>query len=138
MKIAIVNKQTLSIESWYDADQPNQAMYGGPWGNAELTKHISLPENLHHLEVVAVEQDGDIVLEVSQERVEAHRAMKLEELRAKRNSLLLETDKYMLSDYPISSENRDLMVAYRQALRDLPEQVSDPRDEIQWPVKPQV
>ena len=42
----------------------------------------------------------------------------LNELRLKRNSLLMETDKYMLPDYPISAEDLEKMKVYRQELRD--------------------
>lgn len=39
-------------------------------------------------------------------------------LRNQRNQLLEETDKYVLPDYPITSENLQLIKQYRQALRD--------------------
>lgn len=39
-------------------------------------------------------------------------------LRNQRNQLLAETDKYVLPDYPITSENLQLIKQYRQALRD--------------------
>jgi hypothetical protein len=42
------------------------------------------------------------------------------ELRLYRNLALAATDKYMLEDYPISVENKAIIVAYRQQLRDLP------------------
>ncbi len=40
--------------------------------------------------------------------------------RLERNSLLKSTDKYMLSDYPITEEERELYRRYRQYLRDFP------------------
>ena len=47
------------------------------------------------------------------------RAMQL--LREKRNQLLQESDRYVLPDYPHSSELiRNAWFAYRQQLRDLP------------------
>ena len=39
-------------------------------------------------------------------------------LKNKRNLILNETDKYMLSDYPITPENLEIIKTYRQALRD--------------------
>jgi|LakMenE01Jun11ns_1017448.scaffolds.fasta_scaffold8493634_1 hypothetical protein len=39
-------------------------------------------------------------------------------LREKRNKLLLDTDRYMLNDYPINDEERNLIKIYRQQLRD--------------------
>ena len=52
-------------------------------------------------------------------------------LRAKRNQLLAETDYLALSDVTLSTE----MAEYRQALRDLPDNTSDPANPT-WPVKP--
>ncbi|HLD91105.1 MAG TPA: phage tail assembly chaperone [Patescibacteria group bacterium] len=43
----------------------------------------------------------------------------IEQLRNKRNVLLQSTDKYMLSDYPITSEELILMKNYRMYLRDI-------------------
>jgi hypothetical protein len=55
----------------------------------------------------------------------------LEQLRQKRNQLLAETDYLALSDTTLTAE----MVAYRQALRDLPANTVDPANPV-WPVKP--
>ena len=43
--------------------------------------------------------------------------------RAERDALLAQTDKFVLSDYPITEEKLAQYKAYRQYLRDLPEQV---------------
>jgi len=58
-------------------------------------------------------------------------------LRAKRNTLLKETDHYGLSDVTMSED----MTTYRQELRDLPSTVSDDDeasdiDSITFPTKP--
>ena len=52
-------------------------------------------------------------------------------LREKRNQLLAETDYLALSDATLSEDMR----TYRQALRDLPANTSDPANPT-WPVKP--
>lgn len=39
-------------------------------------------------------------------------------LRNQRNLILFETDKYLISDYPITSEQLQIIKDYRQALRD--------------------
>lgn len=39
-------------------------------------------------------------------------------LKNKRNLILNETDKYMISDYPITPENLEIIKTYRQQLRD--------------------
>ena len=55
----------------------------------------------------------------------------LARLRTKRNQLLAETDYLALSDATLSAD----MQTYRQALRDLPANTSDPANPT-WPVKP--
>jgi len=52
-------------------------------------------------------------------------------LRYERNQLLSETDYLALSDVTMSDEMR----IYRQALRDLPANTSDPANPV-WPTKP--
>ena len=53
------------------------------------------------------------------------------DLRSKRSKLLAETDYLALSDATLSADMR----TYRQALRDLPDNTSDPANPT-WPVKP--
>ena len=55
----------------------------------------------------------------------------LEVLREERNRRLAETDYLALSDATLSEDMR----TYRQALRDLPANTSDPANPT-WPVKP--
>lgn len=43
---------------------------------------------------------------------------KIINLKNKRNSILIETDKYLIADYPITPENLIIVKEYRQALRD--------------------
>ena len=52
--------------------------------------------------------------------------------RATRDDLLKATDHYGLSDVPMT----DAMAAYRQALRDVPQQAGFPQT-ITWPTKPE-
>ena len=60
--------------------------------------------------------------------------MALDELRAKRNKLLADTDFHALSDQTLSPE----MSAYRQALRDITNGITTKEqiDAIIWPIKP--
>lgn len=54
-----------------------------------------------------------------------------QEKRAERNAILDATDKFTsVPDYPITDEKREQYKAYRQYLRDLPEQESFPNVEI--------
>lgn len=58
------------------------------------------------------------------------------QVRAQRDAMIARTDFMMMPDYPISEEDKALVEAYRQALRDIPEQEGFP-SEVQWPVAPQ-
>ena len=53
-----------------------------------------------------------------------------DELRAERNRRIAETDYLALSDVPLSPD----MQTYRQALRDLPANTTDPANPV-WPTK---
>lgn len=56
---------------------------------------------------------------------------------AKRDKLLSECDYYVLPDYPSTEEGLVVVKAYRQALRDVPQQEDFPMA-IVWPTKPAV
>lgn len=57
------------------------------------------------------------------------------EVRAERDKLIAATDYLAMPDYPLPDDKRQAVLAYRQALRDVPEQAGFPR-QIDWPVKP--
>jgi len=93
----------------------------------------------------ALETDREIVLGYDGKLYFADEApIKPEELiqqelstqaRAQRDSLLAATDYLVMPDYPLSDERRDAVIAYRQALRDVPGQAGFPEN-ITWPDKP--
>ena len=58
-------------------------------------------------------------------------------VRTQRDSLLAQTDYLLMPDYPITEENLVEIKAYRQALRDIPEQEGFPENVI-WPVVPAI
>ena len=57
------------------------------------------------------------------------------EVRAERDRLLVQTDYLAMPDYPLNEDRRAAVLAYRQALRDVPEQAGFPR-QIDWPIRP--
>lgn len=57
------------------------------------------------------------------------------QIRAKRDSLLNQTDYLMMPDYPVSDDNRKLIKEYRQALRDITEQDGFPQS-VTFPQMP--
>lgn len=81
-------------------------------------------------------QTGEVTLvDLTAEEIAEREAYAVEiapqSLRDQRDRLLAETDVYALSDRTLSDEMR----AYRQALRDLPANTSDPQNPT-WPEKP--
>lgn len=54
------------------------------------------------------------------------------EIRAKRDNLLEQSDKYMFDDYPITQEQKNNVIAYRDQLRDLPQTYTN-ADDVVWP-----
>lgn len=56
-------------------------------------------------------------------------------LRRERNRRLTLSDWTQIADASLDQTSRDAWAAYRQALRDLPEQTEDPR-QVAWPAPP--
>tara|TARA_R100000005_G_C4940677_1_gene165327 strand:+ start:567 stop:884 length:318 start_codon:yes stop_codon:yes gene_type:complete len=87
--------------------------------------------------------DGEGVFDVDGNRIEIDQALvdaaaievaterAWSDLRSKRNELLSETDYLALSDGSLTDEMR----TYRQSLRDLPSNTTDPTNPT-WPTKP--
>ena len=60
-----------------------------------------------------------------------------EELREERNKRIAQTDYLFTSDYPHATEEvKQVWLDYRQALRDLPANTTDPENPV-WPPAPQ-
>jgi hypothetical protein len=78
----------------------------------------------------------------AQEAVEQRMIDARKKLRSERDALILSTDKYAFTDYPIRDELRKKWGRYRQHLRDLPGMSSPDLDEdgnligVEWPVAP--
>jgi len=85
-------------------------------------------------EVTTVELTAEEIAEREAYARDVLPGLQLEQLRAKRNLLLAETDYLGLPDLGGFSAE---MTAYRQALRDLPANTTDPANPV-WPTKPEV
>jgi hypothetical protein len=57
-------------------------------------------------------------------------------LREKRNSLLKNTDWTVSLDSPLKSDKKQEWTTYRQALRDVPQNIQNINDIIVWPSPP--
>ena len=101
-------------------------------GEFPLMNYESLEEDTEHQVSDYVHCDGQFVLTVSDEAIEQRK----EQVRAVRNMYLEQTDKYMITDYPITDDERELYRQYREYLRDytLPENwwESEPQKFEEW------
>ena len=123
----VVNKQSLHVEATYGEPLRDALLIDFPVENYE---HVVLPENVDRLTVKAKYENGNYIL------VSDVEALFLK-LRMQRDSLLDKTDKYLAADYPHPTEEvKQAWLNYRQALRDLPANTTDPENPV-WPTPPQ-
>ncbi|MGL1164900.1 tail fiber assembly protein [Vibrio parahaemolyticus] len=69
----------------------------------------------------------------TQESIES----KWREVRRIRDKLIQLTDYTQMPDSPLSTEKKAEFATYRQALRDIPQDVGNP-DDVVWPSKPTI
>ena len=74
----------------------------------------SIEEDTEHQLSDYIHYDGQFVLTSSDEAI----VQRKEQVRAVRNQYLEQTDKFMIADYPITDEERELYKQYREYLRD--------------------
>ena len=86
-------------------------------GEFPLMNYDALEEDTEHQLSDYIHCDGQFVLTVSDEAIEQRK----EQVRAVRNQYLEQTDKFMIADYPISDDERELYKQYRVYLRTYPE-----------------
>ena len=86
-------------------------------GDFPCLVHDSIEEDTEHQVSDYIHCDGQFVLTVSDEAIEQRK----EQVRTVRNQYLKQTDKFMLADYPITDEERELYKQYRTYLRTYPE-----------------
>ena len=83
-------------------------------GEFPLMNYDSIEEDTEHQISDYVHCDGQFVLTSSDEAIEQRK----EQVRSVRNQYLEQTDKYMITDYPITDDERELYKQYREYLRD--------------------
>jgi hypothetical protein len=83
------------------------------------------------------DDSGEIILLADPLKVQAKTDAAWTALRTKRNQLLRDSDFTQMPDSPLSQDKKDSWAAYRQALRDLPDEVTitSPADlvSVEWP-----
>jgi hypothetical protein len=118
---------------WYDT-----------WGEIEYNDG-SPNERIEELGIFeqSVEDYNNEVQRIENKKEESEAARDYwEELRVLRNQRLTESDWTQVADAPLTEEQKDAWKNYRQELRDLPENITDPKPLVldsnhsSWTIKP--
>ena len=134
---AIVSKVSHSIIANYYSDSgPDYTKPGSSYDQSALV-HIVVPPEFHSPYAKVVQSDTEACgysFEIDQSMIEQNIKEQWIYLRQQRDIKLKESDwRVVVTDYP--SENKDAWIAYRQALRDLPSNTTDPYT-VSWPTPP--
>ena len=126
--IVILDSNTLTVSDWYFSDSPIVPVTPGI--------RLPVPEGLSWDAVNGVAaDDGTITLQADPAKVQAKIQQAWTALRTQRNQLLAASDYPQLQDAHLSAEKKSAWFTYRQSLRDLPENATDPT-QVTWPVSP--
>lgn len=132
----IVRKSDMAILGNYQADAKDDTSTNRDYQQAEpLAAHIELPEGLEADTVSAAMVEDAIVLSEDAEKASAKEAKEWAALRAERDSRLQACDWTQLEDAPLALDKKAEWAAYRQELRDVPEDTVDPTAPV-WPAQP--
>ena len=125
---ARVDPETLEVTLKYNTNG------GSKWAEDDMPCEIPFDV----LADQAVRGDsGEITLQEDPSKVQAKLAAAWTQLRTERNARLQASDWVALADAHLSQDKKDAWFAYRQALRDLPDEVTitSPADlvSVEWP-----
>ena len=123
---ARVDPETLTVTLLYNTNG------GARWAPDDLP--CEMPHDIL-ADHATRSETGEITLQADPQKVEAKIQQAWTALRAQRNSLLVASDFTQLQDAHLSAEKKSAWADYRQALRDLPENATDPT-QVTWPVSP--
>ena len=98
----------------FKAIKDNKIIAINETGEFPCLVYDSVEEDTEHQVADYVHCDGQFVLTVSDEAIEQKKA----EVRSIRNQYLKQTDEFMIVDYPITDDERELYRQYRTYLRD--------------------
>jgi hypothetical protein len=108
---------------------PENSQLMGPWADFVT---VPIPDGLEGKPLKVSVVDDVYVISLDADTVTA---AAWTQLRAERNRRLAATDWVALSDAHLSQDRKDAWFAYRQALRDLPDELTDPT-QVEWPLDP--
>lgn len=127
--MALVDSETLDVYYYYHIS-------GGIPGDVnDHCVRVPVPEGLDYTIAKATKGDDgsiNIVLDVDAESLKLWSG-----IRTQRAQLLAQCDWTQMPDSPLSTDKRAAWAEYRQALRDLPDEFTDPR-QVVWPDDPTV
>ena len=134
--IVILDSNTLTVSDWYFSDSPIVPVTPGI--------RLPVPEGLTWETVNGVAaDDGTVTLVEDPAKVQAKTAQAWTALRTERNARLAASDWTQLQDTHLSAEKKSAWADYRQALRDLPDELANtvpegagPPDLFDWPLDP--
>jgi len=127
MNYAIVDKSSLKILNVYWSDNGPD-----PSRIDDTQVQLLVPENFDYFCIKAT--DLNTIVE-DPNLVSIKNNKKMNDIRVKRDQLLSQSDWTQFNDSPLNTETRAVWATYRQALRDLPENTSDPT-QVVWPTPP--
>lgn len=142
LRFDYIKPKNVHAIQWHNGKGHVEFADGSP--NADVADYIT--QVLPYVELWEAEKKR---LEEEQARIEAEELerynseeARFERLRSERNARIAATDFYLLADYPITEEQKEVLSAYRQALRDLPSQEGAPWDGggelTPWPAFPDI
>lgn len=135
MKILVINKQSLEVLGSYQDVQPSQAKFGGAWGRPEETIHLGCPSDIDPAYAAIEDDNGTLSVIVDDDKHAVWEELQWSNVRRMRDVKLADCDWTQLVDSPLNSQDKASWAAYRQELRDLPENTEDPTAPV-WPEKP--
>ena len=112
----VINEKTKIVNKWADSEINQKRLSSGKYGVVKYDGDIEEGENgILYAKGYAPKKSQELLAE---------------EKRNERNTLLDATDKYMISDYPLSKEEKAKYKKYRKYLRDITKDKNFPNIEI--------
>lgn len=112
----VINEKTKIVNKWADSEINQKRLSSGKYGVVKYEGEV--------------EQGYDGILYAKGYAPKKSQELLAEEKRNERNTLLDATDKYMISDYPLSKEEKAKYKKYRKYLRDITKDEDFPNIEI--------